>query len=412
MTMMKRTLILVACLVLLVAAVGVARADGEITVVRDAVTAAFQQQITFTLEAQGSAGDITKVTLYYQQGNQPVTAYAYPQFDPGRSVTAKYVWDTKKSYVPPGITITYYYQLEDAQGHQLKTAPKTFLYTDDRHTWQTRTGGKLSLSWYQGTDAFGQGLFDAATTALAQLERDASVTVQQPISIWIYASYDELRNSMEQGAKEWTGGVSYSEMGVILIGVPVSSLDWGKRAVAHELSHVVLDQATHNPYGDLPQWLNEGLAMYAEGPLETSYSAPLAQAASQGKLISIKSISGNFPTDSAAANLSYAESYSIVKYLLDTYGRDKMAALLQTFKGGSTYDAALKKVYGMNTQELDTTWQATLGAKQQAATPSPSSPPGGDTTAVLALTIVGCGCLTVAALTLAVILYLARRRKR
>ncbi len=417
--------------------VGSIHADGEITVTADKVTGKFQQNITFSLDAQGSAGDITRVTLYYQVGNQPVTSYAYPKFEAGRSIKAEYVWDTKKAYIPPGVTINYYYALEDSAAHQLKTERKSFLYTDTRHTWKSKTTGKLTLGWYQGSDSFGNDLFEAAKTALAQLEKDAGVTVQDPVSLWIYESYEELRSAMEQGAKEWTGGVSYSDMGVILIGISESNVAWGKRAVAHELSHVVIDQATHNPFGDLPRWLNEGLAMYAEGPMESQYKTSLDRAVSQGKLLSLKTISSNFPADSNAATLSYAESYSVLKYLIDTYGRDKMAALLNVFKEGATYDGALKKVYGMDTDGLDTAWQGSLGIKPAAAsatpaartspvpgrpapatvTPTPGVPglPGGaqlaSWAAIIAALCFGAVCVAVAVIMLLVITWLARRRR-
>lgn len=436
---MKKIAGIVLALAIILVVVGIGYAQGEITVVSDKVTASFQQNMTFSLEARGSASEIITVTLYYQVGNQPVTSYAYPKFDAGRAIKAEYVWDTKKAYIPPGVTISYYYLLQDAASHQLKTERKAFLYTDTRHTWKSKSTGQLSLSWYQGSDSFGTDLFEAAKTALAQLERDAGVSVQQPVSLWIYDSYDELRSSMEQGAKEWTGGVSYSEMGVILIGIAESNLAWGKRAVSHELSHVVIDQATHNPFGDLPRWLNEGLAMYSEGPLESQYKTSLDRAVSQGNLLSLKTISSNFPADSNQATLSYAESYSVLKYLIDTFGRDKMAALLNVFKEGATYDGALKKVYGMDTDGLDAAWQGSLGIKPAAATatpaartsPTPGRPVSGSATATPTSTVptlptgalptgwvtlllglcVGCGCVSVAVIVLVVITWLARRRR-
>jgi hypothetical protein len=434
---MKRLLWVILCLVAALGLAGVAWADGEITITSDKAQARFQEQITFNLEAKDDTSDITRITLYYQIVGQPVTSYAYPKFDPGRAVKAEYVWDTKKSYIPPGVSITYYYLLEDAAAHQLKTSPQTFVYTDTRHTWRTEKNSQLSLSWYQGSDSFGRALFGAATTALAQLATDAgvTVTVQSPVSIWIYDSYDELRKSMEQGAKEWTGGVSYSDMGIILIGVPENRLEWGKRAVAHELSHVVIDRATHNPFGDLPRWLNEGLAMYAEGPLESEYQAALDRAISQNKLLSLRTLSSNFPADSAQATLSYAESYSVVKYLIDTHGRDKMAALLNTFKEGSTYDGALKKVYGLDTDGLDAAWQASFGGKRAA--PSATAAPRATTTPVprrtpsaiagpaqpgapslptnvamlLGLACVGATCVVLAVALIVLVTWLARRRR-
>ncbi len=358
-------------LVLIVMTVGPAFAQGEITVVSESATPKFQTGVTFTLEVKGSASDITNITLYYQLGGQAVTNYAYPTFTAGRSAKAEYLLDTKKSYLPPGVSITYYYVIDDGQAHKLKTDPKSVLYSDSRHTWKTLKNDKLSLSWYQGSDSFGQALFDAAKAGLAKLEADAGVTVNRPVSLWIYATFEELRGSLAQGANEWTGGVSFSDMGIILIGIAESNLDWGKRAAVHELSHVVVDQATHNPYGDLPRWLNEGIAMNSEGPMENTYKSALDNAVKNNSLLSLKTISSNFPAASAQASLAYAESLSVVKFLIDKYGRDKLAALLSVFKEGSTYDGALKKVYGMDTDGLDAAWQASLGSKPQAASPTP-----------------------------------------
>jgi hypothetical protein len=59
--------------------------------------------------------------------------------------------------------------------------------------------------------------------------------------------------------------------------------------------------------------------------------------------------------------LSYAESYSVVDYLIRNYGKERMFQLLDTFHQGSTYDGALRKVYGLDTKSLNTEWQKTLG---------------------------------------------------
>ncbi|MEM9775938.1 MAG: peptidase MA family metallohydrolase, partial [Chloroflexota bacterium] len=63
----------------------------------------------------------------------------------------------------------------------------------------------------------------------------------------------------------------------------------------------------------------------------------------------------------------YTQSYIIVKYLIDTYGSDKMAELLNTVKSGNRIDTALEIVYGFDTSELDAEWRGTTGF---AATPT------------------------------------------
>jgi hypothetical protein len=178
--------------------------------------------------------------------------------------------------------------------------------------------------------------------------------------------------------------------------------------------------------------------MYSEGPLESQYKTSLDRAVSQGKLLSLKTLSSNFPADPNQATLSYAESYSVLKYLIDTFGRDKMAALLNVFKGGATYDGALKTVYGIDTDGLDAAWQGSLGVKPAAASatpaartsPTPGRPapapatgtptpgvvllpdgPPADWRLLLVGLCVGCACVAVAVIVVVVITWLAKRQR-
>ena len=117
---------------------------------------------------------------------------------------------------------------------------------------------------------------------------------------------------------------------------------------------------TLNPYNDLPTWLDEGLAMYNQGPLDVTFTTNLNLAIQENRLVSVRSLASPFSSYSEISYVDYAESYSIVSYLISTYGKDKMFALLDTFRQGATYDGALEKVYGFNMDSLNTAWQATL----------------------------------------------------
>ena len=153
------------------------------------------------------------------------------------------------------------------------------------------------------------------------------------------------------------GGVAYPSYGVIAIGISASNLEWGRRALAHELAHLVTHQMTSNPYNEIPVWLNEGISMYAEGELEKDYEYYLEAAATGGYLVSVQSLCSSFSAYSDKSYLSYAESYSMVAFLIQNYGQQKMHQLLTVFKNGSTYDDALLEVYGFDLAGLNTLWQ-------------------------------------------------------
>lgn len=321
----------------------------------------FPAALTFSLRAE-SATDITEIALLYKINKittVKVTTEVKLDFDPAPVVEANWKWDMKKAGLPPGAEIRYRWEIEDASGHELETAWDTVRFDDDRYTWNSLTGGNVTLFWYQGDQSFAQELLDAANEALKKLAQDTGAYLERPVKIYIYASSEDLRGARVY-PQEWTGGLAFTEYGITAIGIAPDNLTWGKRAMAHELAHLVTYQMTFNPYGDIPTWLNEGLSMYAEGDLESNFKALLDEAISKDELISVQSLSSEFPAYAEEARLCYAESYSLVEFLIRTYGKGKMLSLLGTFKQGSSYDYALEKVYGFDTAGLDDLWRLSL----------------------------------------------------
>jgi len=103
--------------------------------------------------------------------------------------------------------------------------------------------------------------------------------------------------------------------------------------------------------------------MYAEGDLTSEFASALSSAVKRGQLDSVQSLSSSFPAQTAAATLAYAESYSIVDYLLDHKGgRENMLDLLGAIRAGSGYEEALQAVYGLSIDQLDSQWRQHLAA--------------------------------------------------
>ena len=114
---------------------------------------------------------------------------------------------------------------------------------------------------------------------------------------------------------------------------------------------------TYNPYNSIPVWLNEGLSMYAEGEMEPLFHNYLKRAVVDNKLISVRSLASPFSTNTDLSYLSYAQSMSIVEYLIENFGQVKMLELLNTFQQGSNNDNALMKVYNFDIDGLNNQWQ-------------------------------------------------------
>ena len=363
--MIKRIILITSALFLLFSPSAVAAVDGIVVIDMD-VDIDFPNQAVFTIEAE-SYVDIVDVRLYYQVDRMnyaEVVSEGWADFTPASMVEANWVWDMRNVGLPSGAEVIYWWMIEDADGNRFETSPDIMNFDDDRYLWQSLTstapqGSEMSLFWYEGSDSFARELMDTCEEGLARLTQDIGTYPERSINIYIYASDNDLKGAMIF-PQEWTGGVAFTAFSTIAIGISPSELDWGKRALVHELTHLVVHQATFSPYGQLPLWLDEGLAMYNEGELDPVLRSYLEEAILEDELISVRSLCSPFSAYSEKAGLSYAQSYSLVEYLLDNYGQDSMLDLLTIFKQGSAYDEALTEVYGFDIDGLDARWRATL----------------------------------------------------
>ncbi len=319
----------------------------------------YPTSIRFSISAQSSAG-ITEIRLHYtteQISFVNVFSEAVLEFEPAQSVTANWTWDLRRSGgLPPGITIIYWWTISDGTGARLQTPKEYLKFEDTRFDWQTLSEDRINLHWYEGTPAFAREVMNTTKDALSRLYRDTGAMLKTDVRIYLYANSPDLLGSMLY-PQEWTGGVAFTEFGVISIGISAANLAWGKTAMEHELTHLVIHQMTFNPYSGLPTWLDEGLAMYNQSSVDFSFVNALNNAIRNDSLISLQTLSSPFSSYADIAYLSYAQSWATVEYLIGTYGSEKMADLLEIFRHGSTSDNALLQVYGLTTRGLYEEWR-------------------------------------------------------
>lgn len=346
-------------LILLLIIPGTASTQGQITLLASTVEIRFPLFLAFKIKAE-SPYDITRIRLHYEVDRMNyarVISEAWPDFTPSPKVEARWIWDMRKASLPTGTTIQFWWTIENAAGDKLVTPDDTIHFDDLRYSWQKLTQGQIRLFWYEGSHSFAAELMAWCQQALQRLAEDTGVYPERIINIYIYASSSDLRGAMIF-PREWTGGVAFTEYGIIAIGVPPDELEWGKKALAHELGHIVIHQMTFSPYGAmLPTWLDEGLAMRAEGEPDPYLQDWLKKAIDQQKLISVRRLSSPFSAKPEQAYISYAQSQSLVDFLIQNYGKDKMLQLLQLLKQGNTCDEALTKVYGFDQDGLDELWR-------------------------------------------------------
>jgi len=337
----------------------------------------FPNTVTFSATIAGDA-KITSVVLEYgvdQLTCGDVIAKAFPQFTPGKSVDVQWTWDMRQSgSLPPGATIWWRWRYTDESGKETVSAQKNITWLDSQHNWNVITKGQLNLHWYSGDQAFAQDLLNSAQGGLDFNRTKSGLTADAPIDIYIYANTNDMKDAILY-EPSWTGGQAFPDHNIVILGISQADLEWGRDAIVHELTHVLVGHLTFSCLGGVPTWLNEGLAVYSEGQLDPASQSQLDDAIHNNTLLSVRSLSAGFSEVTDKAYLSYSQSFSIVKFLIETYGENKMTTLLTSLRDGMAIDDALMQTYGFNVDGLDDAWRKAIQAQPRSVSGQPTVQP-------------------------------------
>ena len=337
----------------------------------------FPDQIVFSLQASSDV-EVEVVELEYGLTRKACAAdvnRVVPEdFEVDVIVDVSWTWNMRRTgSLPPGARLWWRWHLVDSAGREVRTETRWLTWLDDVHPWETLTADGLALHWYDNSETFAQTLMDAAVDSQARLEADIGVRPEDEIQIYIYPNTEDMREAVlfEAG---WTGGLAFPSYGIVIIGINQRNLEWGLEAIAHELAHVIVGNVVSHCYSSLPTWLEEGLAVYAEGELDPWSQMLLEEAIDEDLIFSIRSLSDGFTEHSNRAHLSYSQSYSIVAYLINNYGHEKMLDLLDVFQAGYHYDNALMHIYDFDVDGLEAEWREAVGAAPMEIPPDEIKP--------------------------------------
>jgi hypothetical protein len=350
---------------------------GDLPVSSNEALVDFPHTVTFRLSLSEPI-EIRAAQLSYQLGRDGClqAGTRVPVEPVGDSL--EWTWVMSRSgNPPPGAQMRWRWTVVDAQGREYITPMLSLTFSDERFAWQTISYEeegvpRIALHWYEGAEV-GPLLLDAAVSGLDRLENDTGIRLQGTAQFFIYGSAADMRDALLY-VQDWAGGVAFSDYNTILIGSPPDLADsWGRDTVRHELAHLLVDQFARSCLGgSRPTWLEEGLAVFAEGEADEQTRADIARAVEQDTLLPVRSLNGPFPARGSEATLAYSQSHSLVTFLLDAYGAQKIRELLLLLAEATDYDAALEQVYGFNADGLELAWRAAIGAPPRDIPPTPT----------------------------------------
>ncbi|MBI4299190.1 MAG: hypothetical protein HY666_05455 [Chloroflexi bacterium] len=313
----------------------------------------FPREISFTLEAEGD-DEIREVTLYYRITASRSLVYGYPVFEPGHKIRARLSQKTDGgSYLPPGVEIEYYYIIKDSRDRELETEHGRFAYLDTRFNWHEIRHGSVSVVWHDRSEAEVTKVTQVVLKRLKDVNDTLGLELKQQARAVIFNSTRESDQAFpflsSTIAREHVfGGFAYPNYNLFLL----TGLD--PDGMIHELTHILLHQGRDSPLAVIPAWLDEGLAMYFETSSGTR-ELILARAARSNRLMSLTAMSA-IPGRPQDIETFYAQAWSIVRYLMDSHGHEKMRHLIRSINDGKSLGQAMEDAYGFGTAELEKEW--------------------------------------------------------
>lgn len=171
--------------------------------------------------------------------------------------------------------------------------------------------------------------------------------------------FDNQQEYMSQtGEPDWSAG--QAQVNSKLIQTFVTARGFLDNVLPHELAHIIFREMVGFDNSSIPLWLDEGVASYQEQ--EHSFvKEDLANKIRQGDFISFDNLNKFEVADLRTTNdvvLFYTESYSLVKYLIEEFGKDQFVLFCQNIRDKQDLARSLRSVYPFNNlADFESAWK-------------------------------------------------------
>lgn len=272
-------------------------------------------------------------------------------------ITAELPTRTPMIWIPAGADFEWHWEFRYESGEIAETDSQVWRYEDPRFEWESLKEGVLEVAYYDDRGV-AELMLREGLDALEEISPFLGLDELIPMKVYVWANSDDAREveRIESEAFEESVITGGTRVLADLVHIYTPS----RWVVRHELTHVLTKLAGEGPYGDLPAWLDEGMATIAEGDWLERRGGALQYAINNDLVLSLRSMES--PSNRPGfVDIFYGQSAAIVLFLISEYGQEKMNDLFLEFKEGESVEDALMSVYGYDRDGLDNAWRASVG---------------------------------------------------
>jgi len=204
-----------------------------------------------------------------------------------------------------------------------------------------------------------QDIQNIAESFLPQVSSGLGYSTGRKIDIWFCETRKEFERTVNAPIQDWAAGCAYPLQARIVLLDPALSEDRRidlTRLIEHEITHVVFGLYIKDNLNNVPRWFNEGVAMYESNDWGYSNYWTILTGTIGNSLIPLFNISEEFPESAYQARLAYAESYSIIAFMVKRYGDESLRGCIRELAKGRPFDEALASATGVNIDWLESRW--------------------------------------------------------
>jgi hypothetical protein len=339
----------------------------------------YGDEVTFDIDLRGGAPEILELLIRTTGSDGAFVVSVEPS-----GASARYVWDTSVEYVTPNTLITYQWRATD-DGTVARSAEEQYRYVDDRPglDWQSAQLGEATVHWYGGAEAQARRFGELTAVGVERAERLFGSELAGPVDVFVYATHDAFFGALGPGVREWAGAAAYPPLRTIFMSLEGGAPEYLEVVMIHEVTHIVWNDATDNPFHEPARWLNEGLATWSETSDDSGERETVEAEADEAGLFAFEAITEQFPIGQRGGLLSYAQGTTMVDLIIDRYGTDAIARIAAAYRDGASDAEALEAGTGIPADDLYADYFAEFGVSAPTAIePEPILPSNVDRPAV------------------------------
>lgn len=200
-------------------------------------------------------------------------------------------------------------------------------------------------------------LWEVLPDRIERIRRDLGEDILHSGEIHVLSQLNEWfrQRSEPERAPRWAQALALIDRRTILLKMPDPD---PIQTLTHELSHLGVVDAVEGRH--VPHWFLEGYARYQADQWGFEWTITIAKAALFGNTLPFEELDTRFPEGEIAVDLAYAQSFHLVRRLLNEHGQEPIRHWLSGIRSGAAWKEAFREAFGLPVEAVYEEWERSV----------------------------------------------------